>query len=161
MPVPKTPEGYALWRKRISAAMKGIKRTPEHQAKLNAAQTGRPKPPEVRLKISKTLTGRPGHKHQEPARKAISAAQRQRWAPVRSADSRKTYELRMWRQAVLERDGYRCVSCRTDKDLHTHHIKLWKHHPELRFDLSNGQTLCKSCHARADNLGRAAHARSR
>lgn len=31
-----------------------------------------------------------------------------------------------------------------------HHIKTWEEFPELRFELSNGNTLCASCHTKAD-----------
>lgn len=141
---------------KMSMAMRGRKRTPEHQAKLNAAQTGRPKSPETRAKISATLTGRAGAPHQQPARAAISAAQRERWKEVRSPLSRTSYEYRAWRVAVLERDGWQCRKCGASKrgrTLHAHHIRSFKDHPELRFSVDNGLTLCASCHTTEERLG--------
>lgn len=58
-----------------------------------------------------------------------------------------TPEYKAWRLAVLERDGFKCVACsRSDRTLHTDHIMPFKLFPELRFELSNGRTLCGSCH---------------
>jgi 5-methylcytosine-specific restriction endonuclease McrA len=54
---------------------------------------------------------------------------------------------RKWREAVLARDGYRCRQCGTTSEpLNAHHIKGWTRYPALRFDVSNGLTLCEPCH---------------
>lgn len=60
---------------------------------------------------------------------------------------RRCYKARLWREAVKNRDGHKCVKCGAEKvKLHTHHIKPWRDHPEGRFDVSNGITLCVPCH---------------
>lgn len=59
-----------------------------------------------------------------------------------SADSKN------WSQSVRNRDG-KCVGCGAGGKLHAHHVKSWKKHPELRFDVSNGITLCPPCHQKA------------
>jgi hypothetical protein len=51
-----------------------------------------------------------------------------------------------WRKAVLERDNHICQHCGAARRLHAHHIKSWAAFPDLRHDVSNGLTLCKSCH---------------
>ena len=52
-----------------------------------------------------------------------------------------------WREAVLARDGGVCQHCGTSGvELHAHHLKSHKDHPDLRFVLSNGITLCYRCH---------------
>lgn len=61
---------------------------------------------------------------------------------------RYTGESLRWTAAVKERDGWKCVECGSTDNLETHHIKRWVDHPELRFDLDNGVTLCNSCHKR-------------
>lgn len=52
-----------------------------------------------------------------------------------------------WVNAVLSRDKATCQKCGAQGiELHAHHIKSFKDHPELRFDLDNGMTLCFRCH---------------
>jgi len=61
---------------------------------------------------------------------------------------RQSIELKIWREKIKKRDNYKCVKCFSRKRLHAHHIKDWHNFPNLRFDMSNGITLCTSCHAR-------------
>ena len=51
-----------------------------------------------------------------------------------------------WRTAVLKRDGNRCTKCGSTKKLEAHHIKEVSDYPDLATVVSNGQTLCNSCH---------------
>lgn len=54
---------------------------------------------------------------------------------------------RYWVNAVISRDKATCQHCgATNVELHAHHIKSYKDHPGLRFDVDNGITLCYSCH---------------
>ena len=50
-----------------------------------------------------------------------------------------------WMLAVILRDK-KCVRCGAHENLQAHHLKNWKHHPELRCDVSNGVALCPLCH---------------
>lgn len=50
------------------------------------------------------------------------------------------------KKRVMERDGSKCVKCGAEGNLHTHHIKSFKHHKELRFIDSNVITVCIDCH---------------
>ena len=52
-----------------------------------------------------------------------------------------------WVNAVLSRDQATCQHCGADDvELHAHHIKSYRDNPELRFEISNGLTLCYKCH---------------
>jgi 5-methylcytosine-specific restriction endonuclease McrA len=52
-----------------------------------------------------------------------------------------------WRTSVFKRDDYTCQLCGIRGTyLEADHIKPWAYFPELRFELSNGRTLCKTCH---------------
>ncbi len=61
---------------------------------------------------------------------------------------------RAWRKAVFERDGYTCQDkikgCCIDNgkggNLEAHHLKEYSKFIELRYEVSNGITLCKNCH---------------
>lgn len=54
---------------------------------------------------------------------------------------------RRWSREVRKRDNYVCQHCKSaEKKLHAHHIKSWKDHEMLRFDISNGIALCVPCH---------------
>jgi hypothetical protein len=59
---------------------------------------------------------------------------------------------RAWALLVKNRDGWKCKHCGFEKkeELQAHHIVPWKKSIELRFDINNGLTLCKSCHYRED-----------
>ena len=53
-----------------------------------------------------------------------------------------------WRSAIRRRDGRKCCwpDCKERRFLNTHHIKRWADYPHLRYDVSNGITLCKKHH---------------
>ncbi len=70
---------------------------------------------------------------------------------------RSCIENKEWRRAVFERDNYTCVMCGIKGgNLEADHIKSWAKHKDLRFEISNGRTLCKTCHTTTPNYkGRA------
>lgn len=67
----------------------------------------------------------------------------------------RTEQYKNWRTACLRRDNHRCVVCGRGRParLEVDHIHSWSRHPELRFDVDNGQTLCHSCHKRTPTYG--------
>ena len=67
-----------------------------------------------------------------------------------------------WRKAVFERDGYTCVHCGAKSvegkrvRIEADHILQFATHPEKRFDVDNGRTLCAPCHRKTDTWGKQA-----
>lgn len=56
-------------------------------------------------------------------------------------------QQKSWATKVISRDIATCTRCgATGIEMHAHHIKSHKGHPELRWDVSNGVTLCYRCH---------------
>jgi 5-methylcytosine-specific restriction endonuclease McrA len=66
-----------------------------------------------------------------------------------SKHDRNSDGYKQWRKAVFVRDRFQCQHCGTKKDIQAHHIKSWMRCEELRYDVSNGITLCRSCHLKA------------
>lgn len=106
----------------------------------------------------------------EAHRKALSIAKRGKWvgpanpnwkggAAAANLKARGTGEYKQWKNAVLQRAGYKCQSCGvaqhsmceccgTEIQLHVHHVKSFADNPALRFDETNGEVLCPKCHYR-------------
>lgn len=55
-------------------------------------------------------------------------------------------KLKSWRAAVLARDNYTCQNCNSKDNLCAHHIKPKSKYIELCYEVSNGITLCGTCH---------------
>jgi len=66
---------------------------------------------------------------------------------------RGTAQYISWRKAVFERDDYTCLFCGIrGVTLNADHILPFAFFPELRFDISNGRTLCEECHRTTDTF---------
>ncbi|WP_212928088.1 HNH endonuclease, partial [Oceanobacillus sp. J11TS1] len=62
---------------------------------------------------------------------------------------RNTPKYKEWRKSVFERDHYTCQRCgKIGGELNAHHIKRFAIYKDLRYELSNGITLCVECHRR-------------
>lgn len=84
--------------------------------------------------------------------KQMAEAEKQK--PKRKAHKKKTQAfdkelLKEWAIAVKERDGYVCTVCGIDdgRKVHAHHKLSKSKHPELAYNVSNGATVCVSCHS--------------
>lgn len=65
-------------------------------------------------------------------------------------------EYKNWRRKVFERDDFTCRECGATGYVTAHHIKSFALYKNLRYELSNGLTLCEGCHSKTDNYkGRA------
>ena len=63
-----------------------------------------------------------------------------------------------WRKEVFERDNYTCERCGIKSGLgkgvilHPHHKKSYTYFKQLRYELSNGVTLCICCHKKEHSM---------
>lgn len=67
---------------------------------------------------------------------------------------RRGIEYKLWREEIFKRDNYQCVLGGKEHGnrLNADHIKSFAHFPELGFVVSNGRTLCESCHRKTDTF---------
>lgn len=60
---------------------------------------------------------------------------------------RRSNKFKEWRISVFKRDKYTCQDCNEiGGTLHAHHILPFATYKELRFEITNGKTLCYKCH---------------
>ena len=68
--------------------------------------------------------------------------------------ARQSRQYKAWRLAVYQRDHFRCQRCGRKAhgrgSLVAHHIQSFSDFPSLRYELSNGVTLCRPCHTILD-----------
>lgn len=92
------------------------------------------------------------HKHCCPygAIDATSGENSWNWRGGVENDERHSYEYRKWRKDIYERDNFTCQCCGktiNDSKLNAHHILNFSEYEELRYENSNGITLCDECHS--------------
>lgn len=122
--------------------------------------------------VKKVAAARIGRKHSEQARRKMSAIAKARgelhnWHVDGKGKERDTkrkaemdrLEYRLWRESVFERDEYSCACCgEKGGELNADHILPWASHPDRRYDVENGRTLCVACHKATPSYGRHAQA---
>lgn len=116
------------------------------------AKGRRPSPAAIEaLRVARV--GRPGP-FKGKKRPEISGPNCHLWRGGLTADAeriRKSVEYKAWRTAVFTRDRFTCVHCgATNTRLHADHVKSFARFPALRFEASNGRTLCVPCHKKTD-----------
>ncbi len=140
-------EAWKVRRLTFVPPMKGKEMSEESRKKMSEAAKNRP-------------SNRIGKKHTEETRKKISELTRERTdrgedhynykhgKAQRNLNDRRKPEYLEWRDAVFKRDNYTCQKCgdNTGGNLRAHHIEPFAKYPELRFDVTNGVTLCHTCH---------------
>lgn len=140
-------------------------RSEEYRERQRQAHLGKPCPEHVKTLVSELHKGKV---ISEETRRRMSEAQKkvahlsnfyvdgrcaQRMHERRIAS--RTLEYQNWRRAVFARDGYVCQSCgQRGGRLNADHIRPWVSHPDLRYEVSNGRTLCAPCHRKTSTFGR-------
>jgi len=148
MPKNLFQKGYTPWNK-------GIPMLEETKKKMSESRNGHIVTKETREKIRQ---GHLGIKFSEEHRKKLSGAKKGKYTGERASNwkggltsinhaIRNSLEYEEWRTKVFERDLYTCQDCgQIGGYLEADHIKTFSLYPELRFEVSNGKTLCKPCH---------------
>jgi len=145
---------------------KGKKHTYEVIEKMRKIKLGKKMSEETCKKISKARKGKKQYEMTEAIRIKISKNNARIWLgkkrPELSGDKhpnwkggitpinesiRNSRDYKEWQKLVIKKDLYICLHCgEVDSRLEADHIKPFSVYPELRFDINNGQTLCKVCH---------------
>ncbi len=127
---------------------KGKKFSAEWKAKLSAAKKGRPPAymsgpnrEEIFSKISASNSGEKAWNWKG----GVTKRERDLFTRRR--------EYKIFRLAVLERDGKMCVECKATDKLQVDHILPFSTHPELRMAMDNCRTLCVPCHIKTPTYG--------
>lgn len=134
------------YKKKMSESCKGIKKHDGFGIKVSKALKGKRKTPEHCKNLSIAHKGKQVGEKNPNWRGGLSSE---------NEKIRSSVEYKWWRKAVFERDGYRCVHCGikgNGKNLNAHHIKSFAEYPELRLAIDNGITLCKSCHKKIHKI---------
>jgi len=150
-----------ITRAKISKAQKGKHYSPKTEFKKGSSGFNRKHSEESKKKMSKSHTGKKSPWSKPPA--GWNRGKSNYWCKgekhwnwkngisTRDNKIRCSLEYTIWRNEVYKRDGWTCRLCgkRLKKgNIVAHHLKLFSDFPELRFSITNGITLCRSCHTK-------------
>lgn len=128
------------WASKIGDAHRGKKHTEERRRKISEAAKRR----------TPWNKGKRKATHPELANVGNSGESHWAWKGGISTENvrfRQSSEYKAWRDAVFVRDHFTCVDCgKVGGELNADHVKPFSTHPDLRLDVSNGQTRCEPCH---------------
>lgn len=155
----KRPPLSLEWRKKISDSGKlsnagKYERTPEIKEKARLARLKQTFTPEQKQKQIDALLR---------ASKIYIGEKHHNWKGGITTENAKVRSSRRyvrWRTKVFTRDNYTCMDCGARNGngvavyLEVHHIKSFADHPELRFAINNGITLCRLCHKKTETYGK-------
>ncbi len=125
----------------------GIPHSEEDKLKMSQAQKKRYESSSVWNKGLKGYKSGEQHWTWGKKRPEISGNKNPRWKGGVAKDRRLNSEYTVWRTHVFSRDNYTCQICDAYGGcLQADHIKSYADYPELRYEVSNGRTLCMACH---------------
>lgn len=144
---------------KISAKLKGRKKSPEHLRNISLAIKGRKLTAEWIEKLRQAKLKNPVRYWLNKSKPNLHQRGEKSnfWkGGISSVNQliRASGEYRHWRRLVFERDDYTCQLCfKRGGKLNADHIKPFSKYPELRLDISNGRTLCVPCHRTTETYG--------
>lgn len=136
-------ENIGRFKKDNIAWNKGLEFSQEIRDKMSLAKRGKPSPNK----------GKPGKKWTQEQienykKRAVESWVKKRQTHIAVPNSRCS----SWSHKIRNRDDNTCQHCGSKEKLHAHHIIPWNTNIELRYDLSNGITLCNSCHHKLEGF---------
>ena len=140
-------------KKHLSLYWKGKKKSKEHRENISKSKRGNKNPnfgkspsKETLEKRSASLKGKVAWNKGKKCPNLVT-----NWKGGVSSENeimRHSLENRLWRENVFTRDNWTCQKCKKrGRKLNSHHINNFAEHPELRFIINNGISLCEDCHA--------------
>lgn len=152
-------------REKMSGVLSGIKKSKKEKKRLQNLRKGKKLTEQQKLNIKKGMIGKTprGNKHYNWKGGDYKIISKIRW-------SSKYGE---WRFKVFSRDNFKCIMCGSKLNkIEAHHIKKFSIlvqeakscfplfdlydacmlYPPI-WDIKNGETLCKKCHATTENYG--------
>jgi hypothetical protein len=128
---------YISYIKENPIIKKGFTHTVESRNKMSKSQTGRKLSAETINKLKGKVAWN----------KIIDRTKLKRYT---GNNERRSPAYREWRLEVYKRDNYKCRIADNNCDgiIEAHHILGWVEHPELRYQVNNGITLCHAHHPR-------------
>lgn len=136
------------WRLKRSLYMKGRKirqgktASDETRKAISLARTGKKMTQATKEKISKSKKGIPCLNKRGSSHHNWKGGITPEMVKIRGS-----IEMKLWRSSVFARDKFTCRWCgKRGVSLQADHIQKFSTHPELRFAIDNGRTLCVPCH---------------
>jgi transposase len=133
----------------------GKKLSKKHKLRIKETQKGRIKSKEECTNISNSKKGIKFTKTHRIKLSLVKTGEKLFTGFKRSINDRLRHSqyYKNWRTEVFKRDNYTCQECgKKNCYLEAHHIKPFSKYPELRFEISNGITVCRNCHAEIDSF---------
>ena len=141
---------------RLKGFLSPKKLSDETKAKISASRKGKALGNKNRLGLAPYNKGQTHPVHNSEWRAKVSAAnagsKHWNWKGGIASENRlmrNSAAHKEWAREVMRRDRWTCQKCDATKrrELVAHHVVPWSKDRSLRFAVSNGLTLCRSCHA--------------
>jgi len=164
MPAPRDPIKYVDWKRKITESSRGRKMPPrsaEHLRKLSIANKGqipwikgrKQTSYHIIKRIQSRIRNGTDSKNTAPRGEKHYLYIKDRTLLKDDSKDRGGQLHREWSHNVKNRDGWKCRISNKECSgrLEAHHILGWIAHPELRYEVNNGITLCHFHHPRKRN----------